>query len=82
MSLRAAVLALTLSSGALAETTEAPKVAPPQRPVAAFGFDNPECLQWSDGCVACRRLEDGSPACSTPGIACVPDEPACKTAKD
>jgi hypothetical protein len=76
MNFRAAVLALMLSSGALAQTTEA------QKPVAAFGFDHPKCLQWSDGCVLCQRLEDGTPACSTPGIACISDEPVCKAAKE
>lgn len=74
-----AALALALSSGASAQTAEAPKLGPPPRPVAAFGLDNPKCLQWSDGCILCKRLEDGSSACTTPGTACVPGEPACKT---
>lgn len=34
------------------------------------------CAEWSDGCTVCRRHEDG-PACSLPGIACVPQTPHC-----
>lgn len=78
MKLLGRALALALSSGAAAQTAEAPGAGPPPRPVAAFGLDNPECLEWSDSCVLCKRLDDGSPACTTPGTACVPDEPACK----
>jgi hypothetical protein len=27
------------------------------------------CAEWTDGCVVCRRTDQGA-ACSTPGIAC------------
>jgi hypothetical protein len=29
----------------------------------------PTCMEWTDGCVVCRRTGQES-ACSTPGIAC------------
>jgi len=30
----------------------------------------PACIEWTDDCVVCQRMADGTPACSTPGIAC------------
>jgi len=35
------------------------------------------CREWSDGCMVCRRDSAGTPACSTPGIACVPGPLRC-----
>jgi hypothetical protein len=45
--------------------------------VIAFGVSHPDCQEWSDGCVICKRGADVV-ACSTPGIACLPSEPVCK----
>jgi hypothetical protein len=54
----------------------------PEPPVSmqAYGAHNPDCLEWTDSCVVCRRLDapqkdaaghDATDiACSTPGIAC------------
>ncbi len=44
-----------------------------QKSVQAWGRDNPDCVEWSDGCVVCTKE-----ACSTPGIACTPRETACR----
>ncbi len=53
-----------------------------ERPVAAYGYDNPNCLKWTDGCIICQRAQtDGSVACSTPGIACLPAAPVCSETK-
>jgi hypothetical protein len=37
---------------------------------------DPACAEWTDGCVVCQRGESG-PACSMPGIACVPGTQQC-----
>lgn len=47
------------------------------KPVPAFGQDNPSCREWTDGCQVCVQGKNGSPICSTPGIACVPGSVAC-----
>jgi hypothetical protein len=36
----------------------------------------PNCAEWTNGCVICRRTSEGL-ACSTPGIACTPSAPRC-----
>jgi hypothetical protein len=36
----------------------------------------PSCAEWTDGCVVCRRIPEGL-ACSTPGIACIPNQSRC-----
>ncbi|HXY57622.1 MAG TPA: hypothetical protein VEH76_03485 [Methylocystis sp.] len=76
MRMLAASLAL-LAPPALAQTLEPPPPRPVMRPVAAFGADNPQCLEWTDGCVVCKRLDAATAACSTPGVACLPKETSC-----
>ena len=44
-----------------------------QKSVQAWGRANPDCAEWSDACVVCTKE-----GCSTPGIACVPKETACR----
>ncbi|HLM38447.1 MAG TPA: hypothetical protein VK434_02475 [Microvirga sp.] len=39
------------------------------RPRAQGAAPDPNCAEWSDGCVICLGAPTG-PACSTPGIAC------------
>ena len=63
---------------ALAQTSD-PAPAPSKH-VMTFGADNPGCLEWTDGCVVCKRLDADAAACSTPGVACLPQEPTCKKA--
>jgi hypothetical protein len=78
MTLLWTLLALALPSAALAQVEQP---APP-KPVQAFGLDHPKCRQWSDSCVLCRRLDNDAVACTTPGIACIAGEPACKSAEE
>jgi hypothetical protein len=52
----------------------APPAGPPSTPAS---FDQePTCAEWTDGCIICQRTGQ-EPACSTPGIACVPREQQC-----
>jgi len=69
----AALLPLLPAGAALAETPAPPAA---QKPVPAFGDDHPDCAEWTDGCIVCRRGDDGSD-CSMAGVACLPAEPAC-----
>ena len=47
-------------------------------PMEAFGTANPECLEWTDSCRTCARDAENNISCSTPGIACLPQDVACK----
>lgn len=56
----------------------APPPAPAKpRPVQVFGEGNPNCAEWTDGCIVCKRQDDRTVACSMVGVACLPAEPAC-----
>jgi len=46
------------------------------RPDAQGAAREPACSEWTDGCIVCARTAQGL-ACSTPGIACVPQAPRC-----
>jgi hypothetical protein len=73
-------LALLAPVAVYAETPEASVSPPPpaqQRPAQAFGSENPTCLQWTDGCIVCKRQSEGDPACSMVGATCLPAQPAC-----
>jgi hypothetical protein len=48
--------------------------------VQAWGTGHPECAEWTDACVVCRRDGDAS-LCSTPGIACTASETICRPPK-
>jgi hypothetical protein len=48
-----------------------------EKAVAAFGDDNPACLEWTDGCFVCKSGPDNDPSCSTAGAACVQAAPRC-----
>jgi hypothetical protein len=67
-------LALGLVLGTVALAHVLPAATSPG--AAPASFDQPTCAEWTDGCVVCQRTEQG-PACSTPGIACVPREQQC-----
>ncbi len=74
MTLRPILLALLLAFGpALADETPTPNE---QATMHSFAENHPDCVEWSDGCVICKRAM--SVNCSTPGIACLPREIACK----
>ena len=68
------ILAVVVLAGNL--VAHAPVVPVPSTPAA---YDRePTCAEWSDGCIVCRRTDEG-PVCSMPGIACVRGEPQCLT---
>lgn len=64
----AAVVVVTVLVGALA-----PRRAELASRTAA---DDPDCLEWTDGCQVCQRWPEGV-SCSLPGIACQPGEVRC-----
>jgi hypothetical protein len=71
-----AVFALSLPAAA-DESEQSAKPASPERELAiAFGGSHPECQEWTDGCMVCKRVGE-KVACSTPGIACQPVETVC-----
>lgn len=70
---------LTLSTGARADSFKAPPVHEgPKVSVQAYGKQNPDCLNWTNGCVLCITDANGRSQCSTPGIACQPRGLTCK----
>ena len=48
----------------------------------AWGLDHAECAEWTDLCQVCARAPEGSPQCSTPGIACQPGPVLCRKPAD
>ena len=72
MTLQATLTLLAVINVAAAEPTPAT-----ERPVQDFSEAEPQCREWADGCIVCRKSADGDTACSTPGAACVPKRPAC-----
>jgi hypothetical protein len=83
--LRIAAIALLLATAPA--HAGAPHATPLPRPAAgpatifSFGRENPDCAEWTDACHVCTRAADGTPQCSTPGIACTPGVPICRTRK-
>ena len=70
------VIGLWLALGIVLGTVVLAHVLP-AKPAGPVSFDRePTCAEWTDGCIVCQRTEHG-PACSTPGIACVPREQQC-----
>lgn len=83
----AALLAMLPAPAAIAEAPSTPPqeigtaaAGGAEKPTAAFGDGHPDCAEWTDRCIVCMRDADG-PACSLPGIACVPAEPTCSRMK-
>ena len=69
------VLVLVIGTVALAHALPAlTSAGAPSTPAAFEG--EPTCAEWTDGCIVCQRTGNG-PACSMPGIACVPGERQC-----
>jgi hypothetical protein len=70
-------LALALVFGTVALAHVLPAATPTRPPSTPGSFDDePTCAEWTDGCIVCQHTDQG-PACSTPGIACVPRERQC-----
>lgn len=73
----ALVTALAVAFGVLVlALSGADRRAPPAGSPSTAAGGPPGCLEWTDGCITCRRTPDG-PACSTPGIACTRGETRC-----
>jgi hypothetical protein len=74
------LIGLILALVIVVATIALANLLPAARPMAPASTASPEtdptCLEWSDGCTVCARTP-GGPACSTPGIACVPQERQC-----
>ncbi|WP_156898139.1 hypothetical protein [Methylocapsa acidiphila] len=73
-----AVVALAGASASADESSAEPRSAIMQ----AYGEHDADCLEWTDFCATCRRLESGEPACSTPGVACEPSEIVCREKRE
>lgn len=71
------VLALVIGLGTVVLANILPASRVGEAPSTPSSFDlEPTCAEWTDGCVVCQRGDKG-PACSTPGIACVPQKQQC-----
>ena len=82
ISIAVLVLAIALPARADAPTAQPlPPPVPEDVSIQAWGERAPDCIEWSNACQVCRRDAAGKPQCSTPGIACQPIAPICKTRK-
>lgn len=71
------VLALVIALGTVVLANVLPAARSADAPSTPSSFElEPTCAEWTDGCIVCQRGEKG-PACSTPGIACVPQKREC-----
>ena len=71
------MLVLAIVFGTVALANILPTAVAHRTPSTPASFDKePTCAEWTDGCIICQRTEQG-PACSMPGIACVPRAQAC-----
>ena len=78
----ALMLATALPARADAPTAQPlPSPAAEETSIQAWGDRAPDCIEWSNLCQVCRRDAAGKAQCSTPGIACQPTAPVCKTRK-
>jgi len=62
-------------------TADAPDAAATSS-IRSFADTDKLCVEWSDGCHACRRVGADEPACSNIGIACQPKEIICTRRED
>lgn len=82
-------LGLALGASLLAATVAAPTGpgmalrALDTEPAAAVSYaaKNPNCVEWTDTCIICKRGDGGKAACSTAAIACVSGDMVCKAEK-
>ena len=72
-----ALVAAVAGSAVLAGEPSAPTPPTEEEIVQAWGKTHPDCAEWTDACLVCRR--DGEIfACSTPGPACLPEPVVCR----
>jgi hypothetical protein len=62
-------------------TTDAPDASATPS-IRSFADTDKLCVEWTDGCHACRRVGADEPACSNIGIACQPKEITCTRRED
>ncbi len=79
--MRFGILAASLSLLVAGFAPVRAKAPQPPKAVAAFADDKPNCLEWTDGCIVCKKQPDNSAGCSMVGIACIPVEPICTKTK-
>jgi hypothetical protein len=72
-----AFLATAISAGRAPVEAGEEQIPASERPTITFGADKADCLEWSDGCIVCKKDTDGESICSTAGIACQPGPPSC-----
>jgi hypothetical protein len=76
-----------LAGLALARADDAPATPAPdttakeELSLRSFGAAHSACMEWNDGCATCLRDAAGALNCSTRGIACQPQEIACRSRK-
>lgn len=75
--LAVAVIAGIADISVVSAETAAPSPAEERIAVQAWGAAHPECAEWTDLCTICARVPDGI-ACSTPGVACLPQPVICR----
>ena len=78
-SLAAAFFIASLVGAAAQSASPADPAAIEQMTLQEFGAKNTACEEWNDACSTCKRDDKGVARCSTPGIACQPTAPVCKT---
>ena len=72
------LIALSVAAPAHADSFRTPTMREgPAVSIQAYGHQNTDCVEWTNGCTVCVRGE-GHPSCSTPGIACTPAGLTCK----
>lgn len=55
-----------------------PGTSAPSGEVETYGEADATCREWGNGCQVCRRQPAGGWACSTAGIACLPEAVTCR----
>ena len=74
-------LSLVLIAGAFAQSENhlsGVHRSPSELWVQGYGYDDKDCVVWTDSCVTCLRSKVGEDySCSNIGIACQPKEVTC-----
>jgi hypothetical protein len=65
------------SAPAIYTPTGPTKPAPTERSVFNYGASDKTCIEWTDSCVNCARVDGDQGRCSNIGIACQPKKIRC-----
>jgi hypothetical protein len=72
------VLAGVLMVGASAQQVpRPPEIAAEEASMQGYGDRDTTCAAWTDGCITCRRADNGDPLCPNIGLACQPQPIRC-----